>query len=721
MTHEDFLHAAERNGVEKVEAYLAQHPDVDPSHELVRTAFVSASLKGKIKVVQTLINYGADVNATSNRGQLALQVAVLYQKNNAVKFLLANGADPNKKDEVGLSPLYAAANNNNLEAVELLLACGARCDERGKDGISVLQRACGSGATEIAELFLRMGLSPNETDNFQDGPLSFAARNGHFELVAILLANGANPNTMDHRNRTPLHAAARSRDCKVVDILIRYGADVNALDDSHDTALHCAGFYYNKTEQFVDVCELLLRHGADPFIPGQKGKSFFDLIPECSHGPALADPSYLSRLSHLSNMISNSLSLSTSSTQLVTYTTKAGEPTKQSSDTSSTSIINVIKVETFYEIILSNDSQSQEPRRLLMKLSSTETPPSRWRRLHSDCYKEALSQQQFTQMLSTNILPEVDKIIVGWNGKRQCTSENKIPYLSLYGYDIFRAVIEMLNRTALADIPTKVKSIDKIEELPHDKMPPWVAGSLVSKKQIERSFESLVRELNELIGLNSVKSDVVQLVNLVRFQEMRRKEGLRIPDQSLHMVFTGNPGTGKTTIARLLAEIYKSLNILSTGSFVEADRSQLVAAYLGQTAIKVRDVVESALGGVLFIDEAYSLVNDEQGHDQYGQEAVNTLLKLMEDHRGNLIVIVAGYTNLMGKFIRSNPGLQSRFNKYLHFDDYSPAELTEIFIRFAQDGDYKLSAEAVDKCDVIFQNLYKHRTERFGNASSLSW
>jgi len=227
---------------------------------------------------------------------------------------------------------------------------------------------------------------------------------------------------------------------------------------------------------------------------------------------------------------------------------------------------------------------------------------------------------------------------------------------------------------------------------------------------------ALLNSLNKLTGLQQVKADVTQLVNFLRVQKLRKDKGLSVPEQSLHMVFTGNPGTGKTTIARLIAQIYRSMGILSKGQFIETDRAGLVGGYLGQTAIKTQEVVESALGGVLFIDEAYSLTDSTHGHDMYGQEAVATLLKLMEDHRDDLIVIVAGYTEPMQKFIRSNPGLQSRFNKFLHFDDYAPAELTEIFRYFAAQGDYKLHPATALKLLNVFADLYARRDETFGNA-----
>ncbi|MGI4788110.1 MAG: ankyrin repeat domain-containing protein [Janthinobacterium lividum] len=239
---------------------------------------------------------------------------------------------------------------------------------------------------------------------------------------------------------------------------------------------------------------------------------------------------------------------------------------------------------------------------------------------------------------------------------------------------------------------------------------------LVRSKPVQLSSEAILNDLDTLIGLQQVKAEVTQLTNFLRFQRMRKEKGLSVPNQSLHMVFTGNPGTGKTTIARLIAQIYRSMGILSKGQFVETDRAGLVGGYLGQTAIKTQEIIESALGGVLFIDEAYSLTDSTHGHDMYGQEAVATLLKQMEDHRDDLIVIVAGYTEPMQKFIRSNPGLQSRFNKFLHFDDYAPSELTEIFRHFATQGDYKLHPATELKLQNVFADLYAQRDETFGNA-----
>lgn len=226
-------------------------------------------------------------------------------------------------------------------------------------------------------------------------------------------------------------------------------------------------------------------------------------------------------------------------------------------------------------------------------------------------------------------------------------------------------------------------------------------------------MEDLKAELDTYIGLGEIKREVNNLINMATVFKRREEAGLPNTDFSLHMVFTGNPGTGKTMIARLMARIYHSLGILSKGQLVEVDRSGLVAGYVGQTAIKAQKVIQSALGGVLFIDEAYAL-NGKSDND-FGQEAIDTVLKAMEDHRDDLIVIVAGYDELMEKFIHSNPGLESRFNRYLHFDDYSLDEMLAIFKMQCKKGSYTLSPDAEqDVKDFIYDENSDGIT--FGNA-----
>ncbi|MEG1577888.1 MAG: AAA family ATPase [Oscillospiraceae bacterium] len=229
------------------------------------------------------------------------------------------------------------------------------------------------------------------------------------------------------------------------------------------------------------------------------------------------------------------------------------------------------------------------------------------------------------------------------------------------------------------------------------------------------SLEELLAELESLCGLQKVKEDVKSLINLVKVRKLREEAELPVPPMSLHLVFMGNPGTGKTTVARLLAKIYRAIGVLSKGQLVEVDRSGLVAGFVGQTALKTGEVIQKALGGVLFIDEAYALVSQDSPND-FGHEAIEVLLKGMEDHRKDLIVIVAGYTELMGKFISSNPGLESRFNKYFYFDDYAGGELLEIFKSMCEKNGYTLDGETEAFARDAFQKLYEERDENFGNA-----
>ncbi len=235
-----------------------------------------------------------------------------------------------------------------------------------------------------------------------------------------------------------------------------------------------------------------------------------------------------------------------------------------------------------------------------------------------------------------------------------------------------------------------------------------------SKNNKALQLEPLLNELNSLVGLESVKAEVTELINFLKVQKLRHAKGMPTAPLSLHVVFFGNPGTGKTSVARLLSKIYQSLGILSSGQLVETDRSGLVAGYVGQTALKVNEVVNKALGGILFIDEAYSLT---QGYENdFGKEAINTLIKQMEDNRDNLAVIVAGYTDKMEQFLSSNPGLRSRFNRYWKFEDYTPIELIAIFESFCKTGGFQLSTAAREKLTMIFQQAYDHRDKTFGNA-----
>lgn len=247
----------------------------------------------------------------------------------------------------------------------------------------------------------------------------------------------------------------------------------------------------------------------------------------------------------------------------------------------------------------------------------------------------------------------------------------------------------------------------KIKELSQESSPK-------SNSNIEESFEDLYYQLNSLIGLHKVKDSVNNLITYHKIQKLRSQFSLKIPDRTLHLAFLGNPGTGKTSVARIIGKMYRQLGLLSKSHFIEVSRTDLIAGYQGQTALKVKQVIEKAKGGVLFIDEAYSLTENDHS-DSYGRECLTELTKALEDYRNDLVVIVAGYTDLMKSFFDSNPGLKSRFNTFIEFNDYDSNELVEIFEQMSNRDDYKLSAEAKDKLYPIIQNEISNKNDKFAN------
>lgn len=251
------------------------------------------------------------------------------------------------------------------------------------------------------------------------------------------------------------------------------------------------------------------------------------------------------------------------------------------------------------------------------------------------------------------------------------------------------------------DVSSKVSTFDFDERDPSNALAGFVACFLFEPNcETEEalpgpddSVAAIISELTEMVGLGAVKREVISLANFIKVQQLRKARGLRQPPISMHLVFSGNPGTGKTTVARLVARLYAALGVLAKGHLVEVDRGALVSQYVGGTAIKTKEAVLSALDGVLFIDEAYSLYKETTWGD-VGSEAVETLLKLMEDYRERLVVIAAGYTERMSEFIASNPGLQSRFTRQIEFKDYSAEEMVEIFERFVASNNFELQPEA---------------------------
>ncbi|MDY5728576.1 MAG: AAA family ATPase [Erysipelotrichaceae bacterium] len=230
----------------------------------------------------------------------------------------------------------------------------------------------------------------------------------------------------------------------------------------------------------------------------------------------------------------------------------------------------------------------------------------------------------------------------------------------------------------------------------------------------KRSLSELLEELNALVGLESVKEKVNDLIAYQKIQKLRRANNLFSSKNTLHLAFTGNPGTGKTTVARIVGYIYKQIGLLSKGHFVEVSRTDLIAGYQGQTALKVKSVIERAKGGVLFIDEAYSITENDHS-DSYGRECLTELTKALEDYRDDLVVIVAGYTEPMNKFFESNPGLKSRFNTFIEFNDYNTSELDAILISMCKNNDYTLDEDAKEKIHSYFEKQISQKDENFAN------
>lgn len=330
-----------------------------------------------------------------------------------------------------------------------------------------------------------------------------------------------------------------------------------------------------------------------------------------------------------------------------------------------------------------------------------------------------LSDSEFNKFPSSfNCLGEIEKITSDFGMNIEVTADLYECY-KLFG-KFFITVDNKLDENVFKKYSNHINYLDNGLNIKTNDFKPLNINKKddeIKNEVEEESLQDYIAELNKLIGLENVKKDVNSLINLVQIRKIRESRGIKQPSMSLHLVFSGNPGTGKTTVARLLSKIYNQIGILTKGHLIETDRSGLVGGYVGQTAIKTKEIIESAQGGILFIDEAYSLTSNSE--NDYGHEAIDTILKAMEDNRDDFIVIVAGYTELMDKFLHSNPGLESRFNKFIHFDDYNQDELYDIFMLMANNSNLTVDEAGIKYLKEYFSKLIKNKPSNFANGRAV--
>ena len=713
---------------------------------------IRAASSGNVKKLDNLLRQGISPNVHDDHQKSALHWAAAEGHIPIARMLLLHGANPDKTTLEGWTPLSLAERKGHTAVAHLLrnfpVTNFGKQPEVGhllndQSALITMMYGADDEDVEIIRALLKKGVNPNLDNGYGFTILSCASMRGNFIIVKLLLENGADPN-LGSKSFVALELAASRGHTQIVEILLSHKANIWAENAEGWTALSSATLYNH-----IKTVKALLEHGADSLQKNVRGETPLGWADHEKHeqivqlmlDAELINAAFCNSTTQIESLVKTGANPNAVDEKgmsgliwaaykdniasvRVLLTHKANPNLKD--DYGKTALISAARQEhiSVVELLLKHKANayitdddgytslsyaaSQNKIKVIHVLLKAGIDPNK---------RDDMDYTPLEQAVEGGHVKAVETLLM-YNADPLSEDKDGITALDIAidkeHHQIIKLLEDHVENRKPATFPNG--SAPSSKAFRPSQLDSATLAKQATEQQNGNDLETFVDSLNKLVGLQQIKTDVAQLVNFLRVQKLRKDKGLSVPEQSLHMVFTGNPGTGKTTIARLIAQIYRSMGILSQGQFVETDRAGLVGGYLGQTAIKTKEVVESALGGVLFIDEAYSLTDSTHGHDQYGQEAVATLLKLMEDHRDDLIVIVAGYTDPMQKFIRSNPGLQSRFNKFLHFDDYAPAELTEIFSHFAAQADYSLHPATKLKLNNVFADLYTARNETFGNA-----
>jgi len=724
----------------------------------------------RLEIVKLLIANGANINLRDKDDEIPLANAMTKGKLEMIKLLLANGANPDYLDKDKCTPLKDAILLDKQELVELLLTNGANPDFRTKDNDTPLKSAICDNKLELVKLLLANGANPDFCDASEWTPLKDAILRDKLEMVKLLIENGANINLRDKNDETPIVFAIRTHKEEIVKILLSLGADINLKDSKSkiifeiDTTEDIKEILYQQKikrdpqkkigeaqsysamAMFDDIIGL---NSVKDNIKGiinnikiQKLRNSNDVI-SAGHYIFQGNPGTgKTTIARIMDDIMKELGVLANG-HLVEVTREdlvgshIGETAKLTKAKLEEALGGILFIDEAYSLVGTGNDFGQEAINTIvpfmenhkddfilivagytddMRNFLNENTGLKSRFTYTLDFED-YSNAEMLEIFKINMKKE-DFILQEGVEKVISLIFNKIRSKSKHfgnareARKLFELMQTELN-TRLAYINDLTPGDPRLYALTFDDIPKQyqsLCASHTDKKSDRVDIQTVLRKFEDIVGLNSVKNNIEGIINKINLAKRRKND----EDISAgHYIFSGNPGTGKTTVARLLLEVFESLDILDSQQIVEVKREDLVGRYVGETAQKTKAVLESALGGILFIDEAYTLVRG--GENDFGKEAIDTIVPFMEDHRNDFILIVAGYPNDMKNFLDANSGLKSRFNHNIEFEDYSNEEMLEIFYIYLKDKKYKVEDGIDDQLREFFETI-RSKSEHFGNA-----